>query len=127
MKRDSLFLIVAALGLAPIALAYGAAPAITVPALYGVEVEAVSTMHIFRAVMGLYLAMVVFWIMGARRETLRIPALWSVVVFMLGLAAGRTISLVVDGMPSPLLVVYLLLEIGFGLAGIVLIKSQASS
>ena len=127
MTKQSRFLVVAALGLTPIALAYGAAPSISVPALYGVAVDDVSTTHIFRAVMGLYLAMVVFWLMGARREPLRLPALYSVVVFMLGLAAGRAISLVVDGMPSPLLFVYLLLEIGFGVVGIVLAKSQASA
>ena len=127
MTKQSWFLVVAALGLTPIALAYGAMPSVSVPALYGVAVDDVSTTHIFRAVMGLYLAMVVFWLMGAKSESLRLPALYSVVVFMLGLAAGRAISLVVDGMPSPLLFVYLLLEIGFGVVGIVLAKSQASA
>ena len=45
--------------------------------------------------MGLYLALVVFWIAGARNESLRLPALWSLTVFMLGLAAGRVVSLIV--------------------------------
>ena len=68
MTKQSWFLVTATVGLTPIALAYGAAPSISVPALYGVAVDDVSTAHIFRAVMGLYLAMVVFWLMGARRE-----------------------------------------------------------
>ena len=127
MDKQSWFLVIAAAGLTPIALAYGAMPSASVPALYGVAVDNVSAAHIFRAVMGLYLAMAVFWLVGARRETLRLPALYSVIVFMLGLAAGRAFSLVVDGMPSPLLFVYLLLEIGFGVVGIVLAKSQASA
>ena len=124
MSRESWFLIIAAMGLTPIALAYGAMPSVSVPMLYGVEVNDVNTTHIFRAVMGLYLAMVVFWVMGAKRDALRLPALYSVVVFMLGLAAGRAISLLVDGMPNPLLVVYLLLEIGFGVVGLMLVKGN---
>ena len=123
MKRESLFLIVAALGLTPIALAYGAMPDTTLPLLYGVDVDNISMRHILRAVMGLYLAMVVFWLMGAKREELTIPALWSVAVFMLGLAAGRAISLIVDGVPAPLLAIYLVLEIGFGFVSLYLIKN----
>ena len=45
---------------------------------------------------------------------------------MLGLAAGRVISLVLDGMPHWLLVVYLLLELGFGLVGIKMIHKEQS-
>ena len=122
MTKESWFLIVAALGLTPIALTYGASPSASVPVLYGFEVSDVSTMHIFRAVMGLYLAMVVFWLMGARNELLRLPALYSVVVFMLGLAVGRMLSIAIDGLPAPLLSVYLALEIGFGLVGLILVR-----
>lgn len=125
MKKESLFLVIAALGLTPIALAYGLVPDMTLPLLYGVEVSNVSAVHIFRAVMGLYLAMVIFWLCGARSDSLTVPALWSVVVFMLGLAAGRAVSLAVDGMPAPLLAVYLVLELGFGLVGLKLVKGMA--
>ena len=72
--------------------------------------------------MGLYLAMVVFWLLAARNEALRLPALCSVIVFMLGLAAGRALSIVVDGWPTPLLTIYLVLEIGFGVVAISLVK-----
>jgi hypothetical protein len=124
MTRERIFLLVAAVGLTPIALTYGAVPGSSIPMLYDVDVSNVNAAHIFRAVMGLYLAMVVFWVLGASKETLRVPALYSVVVFMLGLAAGRAMSLFVDGMPSSvLLVIYLLLEIGFGLVGIYLIRN----
>ncbi len=122
MSKESWFLVVAALGLTPIALAYGAMPSLSVPMLYGIEVDNVSTAHIFRAVMGLYLAMVVLWLLGAKNDGLRLPALYSVVVFMLGLAAGRALSLALDGMPNVLLVVYLFLELGFGVMGVILIK-----
>jgi membrane protein implicated in regulation of membrane protease activity len=51
-----------------------------------------------------------FWIIGALRIQLRQAALLSLVVFMLGLAIGRVISLLVDGMPNWLLVVYMVVE-----------------
>ena len=72
--------------------------------------------------MGLYLALAVFWIIGAYRAEVRQAALYSLVVFMLGLAAGRTLSLVVDGMPSWLLIVYLVLELILGMLGLQLLK-----
>ena len=126
MSRDALFLYLAAVGLTPVALTYGLAPDLIVPQLYGVPVDTVSTEHVFRAVMGLYLGMVVFWVLGARRESLRFAALCSVAVFMLGLAAGRVLSLLVDGTPATLLVIYLVLEIVFGLAASALARTRAS-
>lgn len=76
--------------------------------------------------MGLYLALVIFWVLGARNRSLRLPALWSLVIFMLGLASGRVLSLLVDGIPHPLLLVYLVLELGFGGVGLLLIRKQVS-
>ena len=127
MSKESIFLLVAAVGLTPIALAYGLVPAITVPMLYGVEIDSVNVTHIFRAVMGLYLAMIVFWILGATRESLRFAGLCSVVVFMGGLAMGRLLSLFLDGIPGALLVIYLLLEVGFALVAFRLAKGLQSS
>jgi hypothetical protein len=72
--------------------------------------------------MGLYLALSLFWVLGAFKVHLRQAALYSLIVFMLGLAAGRILSLLVDGMPYWLLLVYLLLELGFGALGILLAK-----
>ena len=43
---------------------------------------------------------------------------------MLGLAAGRILSLIIDGMPNWLLVVYLALELFFGILGLVVIKKN---
>lgn len=127
MNRESVFLLFAAAGLTPVALAYGLVPSVTAPLLYGIDIDSISIAHIFRAVMGLYLAMVVFWILGATNDSLRFPALCSVVVFMAGLALGRLISLFVDGIPAPLLAVYLLLEVGFALVGFKLARNLQRS
>jgi hypothetical protein len=123
MDPRKLLLIITAIGLTPIALSYGAAPSASLSYLFGFSVESLNLTHIFRAVMGLYLALVVFWIAGALSSSLTIPALWSLVVFMFGLAAGRVLSLLLDGVPHWLLIVYLVLELAFGLVGLRLLLS----
>jgi len=114
------FLIFCAVGLVPIALGYGARPSASLYALFGINVDTTNLTHIMRAVMGLYLAMAVFWIWGAFSRSMAGPALAACAVFMLGLAAGRILSFVLDGLPHWLLVVYAALEIALGLIAITL-------
>ncbi|MEO1452519.1 MAG: DUF4345 domain-containing protein [Pseudomonadota bacterium] len=104
-------LLAMAVGLTPIALSYGAAPRASLPWLFGIDAADVPTRHIFRAIMGLYFALIVFWLAGAMRPVLRVPALWSLFVFTLGLALGRGLSLLLDGWPGPLLFIYLPAEV----------------
>ena len=84
----------------------------------GTSVDNGNLVHILRAVMGLYLGMVLIWVLGATRPALTGAALVCCAVFMLGLAFGRLLSLVLDGMPHWLLVVYALLEIVLGVVAI---------
>lgn len=104
-------LLLAALGLVPIALSYGVAPTKSVPYLLDFPVEGTNQSHVFRAIMGLYFANLLFWIAGALRQPLRRAALWSLFLFMAGLAAGRILSLVLDGLPSFVLLFYLTAEL----------------
>lgn len=116
------FLIFCAVGLVPIALGYGAKPSASLDALFGINVDTTNLTHIMRAVMGLYFGMVVIWIWGAFYKEMTAPALVSCAVFMLGLAAGRILSLILDGMPHWLLIVYAVLEIVLGLGAIVIYR-----
>jgi hypothetical protein len=118
------FLLFCAVGLVPIALGYGAKPSASLDALFGITVDTTNLAHIMRAVMGLYLGMVVIWVWGAFKKQMTAPALVSCAVFMLGLAAGRLLSIMVDGMPHWLLVVYAALEIVLGLGAIVIYKGD---
>ena len=116
------YLLFSAVGLTAIALSYGVVPAKVLPEVLDVTVEGTDLTHVFRAIMGLYLGLVVLWVCGAFRSNLTRPAVVSEVTFMLGLAAGRLLSIVVDGVPSLLLVIYALLELGMGAWGIVVWK-----
>lgn len=126
-RAQSIFLLVAAAGLTPIALLYGFAPAESMAWLFGIDASGLNARHIFRAFMGLYLALVGFWITGAFMPGLRAPALWSLFVFMVGLAFGRLVSLAVDGWPHPLLIVYLLLEVSFAILGWRMLKAAGQT
>ena len=121
MNREKIFLLLAAAGLTPIALSYGASPSASMSYLFGIDASSTNASHIFRAIMGLYLTLALFWVAGAVKPALSLPALYSLTLFMLGLAAGRVLSLVVDGVPHFLLVIYLLLELLFGAVGCYLI------
>jgi hypothetical protein len=118
------FLLFCAVGLVPIALGYGANPSASLDALFGITVDTTNLTHIMRAVMGLYFGMVVIWVWGAFNKQMTAPALVSCAVFMLGLAAGRILSIIVDGMPHWLLVVYAVLEIVLGLGAIVIYRGD---
>jgi hypothetical protein len=95
--------------------------------LFGITVDSINLTHIFRAVMGLYLGMVVIWIWGSFNRAITGAALISCAVFMLGLAAGRLLSFILDGLPHWLLMVYVLLEGVLGIIAIYLYKSELKS
>ena len=122
MNIRQIFLLITAIGLIPIALSYGLEPHKSLGYLFDVSVSNINGTHIFPAIMGLYLALVVFWIIGVYSAQVRQAALYSLVIFMLGLAAGRILSIVTDGMPNWLLVVYLGLELSLGIVGLLLLN-----
>ena len=117
-------LIFVSVGLVPIALSYGLMPQKSLDFLFGISVSSMNLEHILRAVMGLYLAMIILWIVGVLNSSYRNPALISMIVFMYGLAAGRLISLIIDGIPHWLLIAYLALELLFGTLALLLLRKN---
>ena len=111
MNKESFFLIFSAVGVFPVALAYGAYPSISLPLLYDIEITNNNLASVFRALMGLYIAFNVFWFIGALNQLLRISALWSLFIFYTGAGAGRVLSIAFDGMPDTIFIIYLILEI----------------
>lgn len=126
-RPGRIILLVSAIGLTPIALSYGVLPAEWVPALFGFDADAVDARHIFRALMGLYLGMAVLWVWGVVRPSMTRPALIALMVFMYGLAAGRLLSFLLDGLPTPLLIVYFALEATIGVAAHLRLRLRRSA
>jgi uncharacterized protein DUF4345 len=112
------YLLLLVLVIVPIALSYGLRPGDTLPRMFDIAVSGTDQIHVFRALMCLYLGAAVFWTIAAFTPAWqRTAVIWGI-FFAFSLAIGRAISLVMDGRPSLLLLVYLGLEIVGGLLGL---------
>lgn len=84
----------------PIAFIYGISP----NSLFDIHINSIDEANVFKAIMGLYLAFASFWIIGVIKPNYWKAATISNLLFMLGLAFGRIISMLYDGLPSPLFI-----------------------
>jgi Domain of unknown function (DUF4345) len=123
-----LFLLVAGVFLIPVALSYGVDPASTLPMTMNVTVESTDQTHIFRALACLYLGMVAFCLIAAfvQPSWQHVAVIWAV-FFAYSLAIGRIISLIVDGIPSPMLLFYLAVELVVGTWGLFVLTRERSN
>jgi len=130
MNKESIFLVLVAIGLIPLGITYGAHPSFSllpISFLDEVEINSIDHANIFSGIMGLYITMAIFWILGAFNKSLTIPALWSLIIFMTGIGAGRAISILTDGIPSNPYFLFLLLEIVFASIGFMFVKQYKSN
>jgi hypothetical protein len=118
-----LYLLLFVFLIVPIALVYGLAPVATLSQALDMTVSGTDQIHIFRALMCLYLGAAVFWAIAAFHPAWQRIAVIGAIFFTFSLAAGRLISLVVDGRPSLLLIIYLCLEIFGGLLGLAVLAA----
>jgi hypothetical protein len=118
------YLLTIAIGLFPIALSYGVDPASTLPKLFGFPVEAPNETQLFRVYMCLYIGMCVFCALAAfRREWQHVAMIWAI-IFMVSLASGRVLSILLDGMPASLLNWYLVVEAAMAAFGLWILARQ---
>lgn len=110
MPIKKYYLIFAFTAVSLIALLYGVSPGWFAQAFLGVEHLDVDGDHILRAIMGLYLAFGFFWLYSAFQDSYRNVAVLTTVVFCAGLVSGRLLSLLNDGRPAPLLMLYVFME-----------------
>lgn len=106
-----------------VALIYGLNPSSILPLFFDFEVENLELKNIFRAVMGLYIAFALYWVIGIRQPTHWRSATLSNVIFMGGLAFGRAISTVIDGI-STQYTIGMLLELFVMIWGIYNLKNK---
>jgi hypothetical protein len=125
MNTSQKFLVLTAWVLMPLALSYGADPETSHNFPFGITINGTSDTQIYQAIMGLYFALSTFWLLGAWKKKLTLPALYCLTVFMFGLAAGRALSVVILGKHHGLLFVYLALELFLGAVGLVMIFQES--
>jgi len=80
---------------------------------------------LLKAVMGLYFAFAVLWLLGLFKSLYFKAALTSNVFFMLGLALGRVLSMILDGMPSILFIFGCLGELLLGGYSLWVLRTKA--
>lgn len=100
--QQNFHLLLSSVIVAVAALAYGLSPSTILPKLFDFQIVTTDLSNLFRAIMGLYLAFALFWLAGCFNPNLWRAATLSQILFMSGLAAGRIVSLLFDGMPSSL-------------------------
>jgi len=94
-----------------VAIIYGGNPSKVLPFFFDFEVQNLELKNIFRAIMGLYLGFAVYWVVGIIKSEHWKGATISNIVFMGGLAFGRLISTIFDGISNPY-TIGMLLEFG---------------
>ena len=122
-KLMRLFLLTVALFIVPIALNYGLFPARSLPLFLTIPELSTDQTHIYRGVMCLYLGVGLFWAVSAFKPEWQRVAVITAIGFAWSIAIGRVISLIVDGWPSPLLIIYLGIEIAAGLLGLAVLAA----
>ncbi|HEX8576011.1 MAG TPA: DUF4345 domain-containing protein [Flavobacterium sp.] len=106
MINKNCHLVISALILIPIALAYGTSPdnffglGPDLSNVFDFKIETIDLKNILMAIMGLYFAMITLWITGIFNRNYWLTATITNVLFMYGLGLGRLISILYDGMPS---------------------------
>jgi hypothetical protein len=115
--RQNLHLMISSGIVILVAFVYGLFPKAILPQLLDFSVETTDLTNVFRAIMGLYLAFASLWILGTVKPNYWKVATLSQILFMLGLAFGRILSLLLDGIPSPVFYYGILGELILGIFG----------
>ena len=117
MQIKKAFLTFAFVAVTIFGLLYGISPAWYAATVLSITDLNPNVAHILRAVAGLYLALAAFWLYAAFNDKYRDAALLTTILFAGGLAVGRCASLIVDGQPAPMLLIYLAAELAVVLVG----------
>lgn len=117
MQIKRFYLTMAFVAVTTFALLYGISPTWYAATFLGITGLDPNFAHILRAVTGLYLALAAFWLYSAFNDKYRDTAILTTILFAGGLAAGRLLSLIVDGLPAPVLSTYGVMEFAVVLTG----------
>ena len=127
MTLKNLILLSAALGVGVIGVGYLVSPQFML-ALYGVSIESVNEANIFRSAYGgLFVAFALLFAYGAFRPAYSQAALLALAAYMGGFALGRIVSIAVDGVPSPLILGWLSIEVFYSSVAVYLLANRASA
>ena len=112
MQLKKVLLVLSFVTVCVIALLYGISPQWFFDTfLVTSQKPSIDQSHILRAVMMLYVALGLFWLYCAFSDRYRDSGIIVLAVFCGGLVTGRILSVIVDGIPSPILILYIFMEL----------------
>lgn len=120
-KQKNLHLLFSSVIIIAIGLAYGLLPYGYFLNMFDLAFQSVDLSGIFRALMCLYIAIGIFWIVGIYKSEFWLAATVSNIFILSGLAIGRVLSLLLDGRPSTIFIIGLVVEIlmaGWGMVNL---------
>ncbi|MBC7523864.1 MAG: DUF4345 domain-containing protein [Flavobacterium sp.] len=121
MILKNLHLILSSIIVIPVAIVYGFCPHL----LFQITINSINEHSIFKAIMGLYLAFGLLFILGICYRHYWKTATQVNILFMFSLAFGRIISFVFDGFPSPVFLFGTLGELILGFYGLLQLKQHS--
>lgn len=127
MKKVSiiknLHLVLSSFIIIPVGLVYGFAANL----LFDIHLNSVDEHNVFKAVMGLYIAFGILFILGIFDAKFWKSATITNAFLMFGLASGRILSLFSDGIPSAIFCIGIVGEITLGAYALYQYKKQTTT
>lgn len=119
----NLHLIIASCIVIPAGLCYGFAP----DWAFGITDTSPTLHSVLKAIMGLYIAFALFWVVGIIKPKYWGAATWSTLLFMWGLVFGRIVAWFLTGMPAPIFVFGIVGEFILGLYAVLQLRKYSNS
>ncbi|WP_299129190.1 DUF4345 domain-containing protein [uncultured Winogradskyella sp.] len=113
-------LVISLIVVVPVAFIYGFNPS----SQFNIYLGTVDEHNFFKAIMGLYLGFSLLWLIGILNKNYLRLALVSNFIFMFGLASGRLLSLLTDGIPSYAYIYGTIGELVLGFYGLWILKRK---
>ena len=117
---NKIHLIISILIVVPVSFVYGFNP----DSQFDIHLYTIDEHNFFKAIMGLYLGFSILWVLGVFNANYLKFALIANIIFMLGLGAGRVLSLIIDGIPTSGYIFGTFAELFLGFYGLWVLKSN---
>ena len=120
---NKIHLIISACIVIPVSFVYGFQP----DSQFDIHLNTIDEHNFFKAIMGLYLGFSVLWVLGVFKNRYLKIALITNIIFMLGLAFGRLLSVYIDGLPTSGYIFGAFAELFLGFYGVWVLSKHTST
>ena len=107
-------LVISAIVVFSVALLYGFYPNM----IFKINPDTIDELNLLKAIMGVYIGFSLLWLVGMCNKNYLKAAIISNIIFMIGLAFGRFLSIITDGLPGTVYVFGTFAELFLGVYGI---------